>query len=110
MCILLIFISQAGTLGCEGMLQDTAFVGMLEWIHQGLQSLTTAAPLRTGALNVTKAVFSSTLYPLTAEKDNMFLLLLRVEKCCTHRGSLSSSQPPTTAFKNYSGRKEERDR
>lgn len=50
---------------------------MLGWIHQGLQSLITATPLRIGTWPVPKAVLSSTLYPLTAAKVNIFLLVLR---------------------------------
>lgn len=91
------------------MLQNMGFVGMLGWIHKGLQFLITATPLRTGTLHGPKAVLPSALCPLTTDKVNKFLLVLRVEKCCTHRGTLSSSQPPKTAFKNYTGRKGEVD-
>lgn len=110
MCILLIFISQAGTIQDTGLSSDAAKHGICWYAgvdSPGSQSLITATPIRIGTLHVPKAVFSSTLHP--AEKVNMFLLVLRVEKCCTHRSILSSFQPPSKPFENYSGGKGETD-
>lgn len=112
LCVLLIFISQAGTIQDTGLWSDVAEHGIY-W-DAGVDSPGALVPDHCYspqnwdlACPQGCALFHS--LPSDCSKGQYISSCPEVEKCCIHRGSLSSSQPPRTAFKNYSGRKGETD-